>query len=221
MSGKRILGRVLICLGVLFFAGALGLLVYNMQEARAAESSAQEVMVQLGESIREQALSETPLPRHVFQEETVTVEGDEENSDETITPIIEEMPVVEIDGYFYIGFLTIPDLGLELPIMELWDYDRLKIAPCRYSGTLAGGNLVIAAHNYLRHFGTLSQLKQGAEVLFTDAEGEVTHFVVEDLEILGARDIHEMTAGDYPLTLFTCTYRGRTRFTVRCSIVTE
>lgn len=28
-----------------------------------------------------------------------------------------------------------------------------------------------------------------------------------------------MTSGDYPLTLFTCTYGGKSRITVRCDAV--
>ena len=36
------------------------------------------------------------------------------------------------------------------------------------------------------------------------------------LEILQPTAVEEMTSGDYDLTLFTCTYGGATRFTVRC-----
>ena len=45
------------------------------------------------------------------------------------------MPTAQIDGYDYIGTLTIPALELELPVMAQWDYDRLTIAPCRQFGT--------------------------------------------------------------------------------------
>ena len=38
------------------------------------------------------------------------------------------MPEMEINGYRYIGFLSIPDLKLELPIMSTWNYRKLKIA---------------------------------------------------------------------------------------------
>ena len=126
------------------------------------------------------------------------------------------METVEIDGNRYIGFLTIPALSLELPVMENWDYDLLKIAPCRYSGTLKDGDLVIAAHNYKRHFGRLSELSVGSEVLFTDAAGSSTKCTVAELEILQPEDVEYMTAGEYELTLFTCTYGGSTRFAARC-----
>ena len=79
-----------------------------------------------------------------------------------------------------------------------------------------GSDLTIAAHNYLRHFGHLMDLKLGAEVLFTDAVGETTRFTVAELEILPPDAVDRLTAGEYDLTLFTCTYGGATRFTVRC-----
>ena len=44
----------------------------------------------------------------------------------TAKPLDPNMPTVEIDGY-----LSVPSVGLELPVMAEWDYDRLKTAPCR------------------------------------------------------------------------------------------
>lgn len=124
--------------------------------------------------------------------------------------------MVEIDGYGYVGYLTIPALGLELPVMAEWDYARLRLAPCRYSGSTKTGDLVIAAHNYARHFGSLQTLLAGDEVRFTDMDGVVTVYEVAAVEILQPTAVEEMTAGEYDLTLFTCTYGGQSRVTVRC-----
>lgn len=110
------------------------------------------------------------------------------------------------------------ELELELPVMAQWSYPGLRTAPGRYTGTLLGRDLVIAAHNYLHHFGRLNQLSIGDEVVFTDVRGQRFHYTVADLEILQPTAIEEMTAGEYDLTLFTCTYGGRTRFTVRCML---
>ena len=59
-------------------------------------------------------------------------------------------------------------------------------------------------------------LSLGAEILFTDVSGATTRYTVAELEILQPTAVEEMTSGDYDLTLFTCTYGGATRFTVRC-----
>lgn len=132
----------------------------------------------------------------------------------------DEMPTVWIDGNEYIGTLDFPALGLTLPVMADWDYDKLRIAPCRYAGTTAG-NLVIAGHNYRSHFGQLDTLQPGDEVRFTDAEGSVLTYRVAETEVLPPTAIEEMTGGDWDMTLFTCTLSGQTRLTVRCSRQTE
>ncbi len=206
MSGKGRAGLVLIVLGIALLIAALSLWQNNRHEALEAEESAREVMDALVLAMEGRETQETEIPA------ISAADLPEEAGQEIDT----HMDTVEIDGNRYIGFLTIPDLSLELPVMETWDYERLKIAPCRYSGTLLGNDLVIAAHIYLRHFGHLMDLPIGAEVLFTDVKGNTVRYEVSELKILQPTDIESMTAGEYDLTLFTCTYGGATRFTVRC-----
>ena len=130
-----------------------------------------------------------------------------------------EMPVVTVEGRDYIGLLSIPALGLELPVISDWDYPALRVAPCRYAGSAYQNNLVIAAHNYASHFGRLNQLSPGDGVQFRDTEGNLFSYQVADLEILEPYDVEQMTAGGYDLTLFTCTLGGSQRLTLRCSRV--
>ena len=126
------------------------------------------------------------------------------------------MKEVDIDGNAYIGYLSIPDLELELPVMSQWTYDALQTAPCRYTGTMKGGNLVLLAHNYDQHFGRLDELPEGAELDFTDMEGTTYHYRTVLREILDGGDVEGMTAGDHALSLFTCTYDSQSRIVVRC-----
>ena len=206
MNAKAKTGLACVCLGVALLIGALGLYQSNRREAMEAEAASMEIVAQMAEAITAEhaqgALSPAEMPSELFPVEEPFVDT--------------TMATMEIDGYRYVGFITIPDLDLELPVMEEWDYDRLKIAPCRYSGTLLGGDLVIAAHNYLSHFGHLMELAVGSEILFTDVNGGTTRYRVAELEILQPTAVEDMTAGEYDLTLFTCTYGGATRFTVRC-----
>lgn len=158
------------------------------------------------------AVAERSLPDEA---EDTPADAPEEALDE-LQPL-RTMPVVTVGGYDYIGWLTLPTLGLELPVMSEWSYARLKIAPCRYTGSAYSGDMVLAAHNFSSHFGRLSELSPGDEVLFTDVEGNVFRYEVADAEILQPTAVEEMTAGEWPLTLFTCTYGGRTRLTIRCA----
>lgn len=200
------IGRLCMVLGALLVAGALALFLYNQREQTAAEEASQAVMPELVDAIntriREEAVKETLA---VALEETP----------------IPEMTEVKINGYYYIGFIGIPALELELPVMTDWDYKKLNIAPCRYYGNLYGDNLVVMAHNYPNHFGKLSELTMGDTVTFTDMNGETFTFEVAAIEVLVPEAVEEMIAGEYDLTLYTCTYGGQSRVTVRCDRVQE
>lgn len=127
-----------------------------------------------------------------------------------------EMPVVEINGYEYVGYISIPDLELELPVMAEWDYNRLKIAPCRHFGSSRTDDLVVAAHNYKTHFGTLSSLKTGAEICFTDMDGIENHYKLASLKTLSADAVDAVQNSGYDLVLYTCTPGGTTRVVAFC-----
>lgn len=132
-----------------------------------------------------------------------------------------EMPTVEIDGYDYIGYLDIPSLELSLPVMSEWSYPQLKIAPCRYAGSVYLDDMILAAHNYDRHFGRLKNLEGDELVRFTDVDGNVFDFSVTELELLWPEQTEEMLSGEWDLTLFTCTLGGRQRVTVRCDRIED
>ena len=125
--------------------------------------------------------------------------------------------VIPMDGYAYIGYLTFPTLGLELPVLDGWDMVRLRKAPCRYYGSAETQDLVIAAHNYRSSFGQLQRLQIGDEVLFTNAAGIVHRYLVGETEILQPTAVEEMIASDWALSLYTCTYSGTARLTIRCA----
>jgi sortase A len=127
-----------------------------------------------------------------------------------------DMPTELIGDYEYIGELTIPALDLQLPIISQWNYKALKIAPCRYTGSVYTDDLIIAAHNYTTHFGRLKELSIGDEVDFTDLNGETFVYKVAQKEILKPNAVEEMESDEWDLTLFTCTIGGKSRVTIRC-----
>jgi len=182
-------------LGAALILAALSLFLWNRREANMAGEVAEELLPLVVEQI---------------------IEEREKNPERVPDPTPKEMTVTEIDGLGYIGFLAIPALELELPVLAEWDSTKLNIAPCRYAGATGTDDLVLCAHNYDRHFGRLGKLEIGDEVLFTDMDGVTTRYEVAEQEILEPTAVEEMTAGDYELTLFTCTYGGASRVTVRC-----
>lgn len=202
---RRKVGVAFVFLGVLLLCGALCLYLNNNNEEVQAQVSSQAVLPQVMKQIPQEPEEE------VLIERLTPVEY--------LPPEAFEMTEVEIDGYSYIGYISIPVLGIELPVMSDWDYARLKIAPCRYTGSINGEDLVLLAHNYLIHFGTISKLQMGDTVMFTDMDGVVTTYEVVGRDILPPTAVEEMTSGDFDLTLFTCTYGGENRVTVYCDEV--
>ena len=198
---KAKLGTLCIALGLVLVALAAGLYGYNRWDASRAAKASDKVL-----DVLEQELDTPALPAAPAQAEP--------------DPTEREMTTTVIDGYDYIGYLSIPSLGLALPVMEQWSYDGLKIAPGRYSGSLFTDDLVIAGHNYARHFSPIKRLPVGAEVQFTDMDGTVWEYTVSAVEVLQPVQVEEMTTktdpDDWDLTLFTCTTGGQARCAVRC-----
>lgn len=128
-----------------------------------------------------------------------------------------EMPGEKVNGHEYIGTLSIPSLGLKVPVQRNWSYENLSVSPCRYSGSAYADNLAIIAHTY--HFGKLSSLALDATVTFTDMENNVFRYVVREKNTISPNDANEIAHSDYDLTLVTCTLSGTKRVAVYCERV--
>ena len=188
---KHKAGTVCMALGIALLIAALSLFGYNEWRSNQAGQASDSVLEKLSPMMASPETAESP---------------ESEN----------DMPEVTVDGQTYIGTLTISVLDLTLPVMADWDYDKLQTAPCRYSGTLATKDLVIAGHNFIRHFGRLDTLRAGDVLVFTTMNDKKHYYTVARIETLDSTDITDMTAGEYPLSLFTCDYSGQARITVRC-----
>lgn len=207
-------GILCMILGVLLMLGSLILSYANRQEEAAAQTAVMEVIPQLVQQIQKDTSREATVP----QEETIP-ELELQIPVELLTEEDKTMDEVEIEEHRYIGYLAIPKLGLELPVMSTWSYAKLNIAPCRYTGSIRGEDLVIMAHNYSSHFGKLSRTELGDQVQFTDVDGNVVVYEIVGKDVLMPTAVEEMIAGDFDLTLFTCTYGGKNRVTVYCDRV--
>ena len=193
---KRKSGIVLMIIGAVLIGCAVGLLIYNSNENAKARESSDVIVASLRLEIAEK-----------------------ETADFVADPFDEEMTEKEIDGYGYIGYLSVPVLDIDLPVMSEWDYDRLKISPCRYYGSTKTDNLVIAGHNYDSHFGYLGELEPGDTVIFTDMDAAVHNYRVDSVELLLPTDVDKVKDSGDDLIIYTCTYSRAKRITVRCSRV--
>lgn len=186
----------LLACGVICLIAALGLAGYNVYDEYRAESSAEENVTQLKMVIQDKNPEEHPL----LPEPQVM------------------MTALKLDGRNYVGVLEIPVLELSLPIQDEWSDQLLKYSPCRYEGTIYDG-MIIAGHNYKSHFAKLKQLVPGDKIRFTDLDGNIWNYAVSGTEVIAGYDVERMKSGDWDLTLFTCTYGGENRYTIRCTLL--
>lgn len=191
---KKKLGKILMAAGIVLVLSAVMLVAYN----KTSDEKAGEQAKIIAEEIEK-----------VIPQEPLGTLGEEINGEKL-------MPIMEIDGKDYIGIVKIPSLGLSLPVRSNWSYVNLRTSPCRYKGSAYDDSLIVAAHNYNSHFGLIGSLPQNSEVIFTDADGNVFNYTVASTEVIDKYDIDGMQAGDWDLTLFTCTVGGRERITLRC-----
>ena len=196
---KRKAGKLLMTIGLLLIAAAFLLMVYNIWELKKAENMSEEILNQIKDG----------------QDENVSSDDADEKPLYEIYPDM-EMPVLTIDGVDYIGILTVPSLGLELPVAGNWSYPNLRRSPCRYKGSAYSNDMIIAGHNYSRHFGGLKNLAIGEEISFRDVDGHIFQYQVDDIETIPGTAVEDMHAGEWDMTLFTCTYGGKSRVTIRC-----
>lgn len=212
MKNKKKIAIGIMIAGGLLILSAVGLMGYNYYESYKAGEASEEALTSVKEVIEKAksdgVISVPPLP--------VEDENGEAEISEPEVEKIPEMTVVRIDGYDYIGYISMPTLERELPVMSDWDYYRLNVAPCRYYGSIFTNDMVIAAHDYISHFRYIINLKPSDPVIFTDMDGVEHVYEVVCTDMIKPYDVSGMLNDQYDLTLYTCTRDGMTRIAVRC-----
>ncbi len=210
---RKTVSNICLAAGIVLLIAALSLVLYNIHQDRQSGEKAHEVLAELKGMIPEETAPPVTAATSVFTEDLFAL-----YESTTTEPVIE--PSVEIDGHTYIGFVSIPSINIELPVMYEWSYPNLKISPCRYKGSAFTDDLIIAAHNYTTHFGKIGNLHSGDEIVFTDTDWKKYKYEVNNIEQLPGTAVEDMEFGsaeDWDLTLFTCTLGGQSRVTVRAS----
>lgn len=194
---KQIRAAALILLGLSMILASAYLFSQYEQEAETAGENAQQLLAALTEKIeqnREQNLYDTAA-----QEQSIG-----------------QMLQTSLQGYDLVGIIRVPGMGVELPVLNDWNYDLLKLSPCRYSGSIEGQDLILMGHNYKKHFAPLRRVSPGDRVEFLDVSGTSHAYVVTETEVLKPTQLDELSSSEHSLTIFTCTPGGQSRFVVRC-----
>lgn len=193
--------------GIALILAALSLVLFNCYQSGHSGDAAQKYLLELQNSISQLSPDDSEgMP-----------EGGDILAEYDTHQYLSEETVETVDAYGFLGYITIPDIGIELPVMSEYVYENLKIAPCRYSGSALTGDLIICAHNYGTHFGRINELNTGSLIYFTECSGKVREYEVVESDLIGGFDAATMSEGsdEWDLTLFTCTLGGTNRVTVR------
>ena len=184
-------GKVSIFLGLVCFGVAAWIVAHNHEEDVVAGEASQALLEEVKEQITNIAVDEP----------------------------VGEMKAVDVNGQSFIGIIDIPAIDIRLPVQAEWSQQDAKTAPCRYKGSVYENDLIVAGHNYDRHFGRLNQLVSGDTIIMTDVDGRQYYYQVTYTETIGTYDVDKMDEGDWDFTVFTCTIGGANRVTVRCEYV--
>ncbi|MCR5610517.1 MAG: sortase [Clostridiales bacterium] len=199
-------GIALIVLGTLLMAGALFLFLQNKDESKDVAEVCDVVTQEIKDKIKTVIDQPITVP-------TPTEHVNPYNEEQVLRSY--EMRVVDIDGNGYIGYISIPSIEVELPVISEYSYPKLRIAPCRMLGSTKSGDLIICGHNIESIFGRLGELTPGDVAYFTDMDGETRRYIVTGTEVIGLTDAAALKSGEWDMTVFTCTYGGGRRIVVR------
>ena len=202
------LKKLLMISGSMMILASLMLFLYNIHQDKQAYRVSQETVSELQSMIPAVDTAETGKNSSGTEVSLLTQPAEKE----------EHIQLIEINGRLYCGYISIPSLELELPVLNETDSSGLETSPCRYSGNANTNDLIIAAHNYSSHFGRISTLESGSEMFFTDCEGKIYRYITQSAESIKGTDTSNMSAGakeQWQLTLFTCDLSGRNRITIR------
>lgn len=213
---RRQLGLAFIILGAALIFAALSLFAYNKYDDYKSSKVANETLADIGETIPYVDTLDR-IAKKGYNTTPIKEDSDKEGQETMGSTTVENMETITVNGIEYIGIVNIPAMNITLPVTKGWSYPLMKRAACCYDGSAQMGNMIIVAHNLPSYFKGLQNLNTGDNIIFIDAAGNEYVYEILQTEILGAYDVEGCRAGsdEWDITLFSCTYGGRQRVTVR------
>lgn len=147
--------------GILLVAAAVAMVIVSAVSEKNARENARELVAQMREVM--------PSAK----------DGEEDDREDV------RMPVLELDGADFAGIIELPLYKTELPVGASWDKRDVKKYPCRYTGSIYDGSLIIGGVGSAGQFDFMENVTCGDLVYVTDTAGarfayEVTEVTVHD-----------------------------------------
>lgn len=128
------------------------------------------------------------------------------------------MPSLEIDGLDFVGIIEIPNFDTRLPVYGSWNKNMLMRFPCRYTGSIYDGSLIVGGSDAAGQFDFAKTISIGDTVFVTDMTGARYSYVVEWVEFTTDVSTENLASLDSDLVLFM---RNSTSFdytVITCSL---
>ena len=97
------------------------------------------------------------------------------------------MAAMEVDGMDFVGIVDIPAYGRELPVYGHWEAGKVSSFPCRYTGSIYDGSLIIGGSDNAGQFDFMKLITVSDPVHITDMTGARYSYTVTDIRI--TRDV--------------------------------
>ena len=188
----RIRNKILIAAGMLLLCGGLGLLLGSQLLAQKALEKTAGVLKQM---------------------EAVLPERSPGVMDSYSVP---EMPVLQVKGEDFIAVLELPALGITLPVGSSWDTRKVREFPCRFTGSVYDGTLIIGGSDQKGQFENFEQLEDGSAVILTDMTSAEFSYTIERIERAKSARADILTDDSCDLTLFVRDAYSMEYLLVRC-----
>ncbi|MBE6617074.1 MAG: sortase [Ruminococcaceae bacterium] len=178
MKRSAKLTRALLMIGVAFIVAAVLITVVPMISQKIARSKNTEILGQMYSLI--------PQVRAGSVDDRIDM----------------DMPSLEIDGMNFVGIIEVPKHSVHLPVYSSWDGGKVSRFPCRYTGSIYDGSLIIGGSDGAGQFDFSKTISIGDTVSVTDMTGARYSYRVAWVEITDDVSRENLASLDAELVLF-------------------
>lgn len=113
-----------------------------------------------------------------------------------------QMPALQVEGCDYVAILEVPAYGVKLPVAAAWEAKEIYSHPCRFSGTVYDGSLVIGGADQQGQMEFLDRIYTDSAVTVRDMTGAAFDYVVADVRRSETAEADKLMEEGWDLTLF-------------------
>lgn len=225
LKRKKKIYKILFILSIFLIICLFSIYIYAEYDRNKDESISQDMLLSL---VEEESITNEDSENALIV--LITQEENKEQTNNNEEKQVEEAPVATATytapngkEYEYIGYVNIPKIKVNYPILSTTTVPLLKVSICKFHGPNPNevGNFCIAGHNYRnkRFFSKVPTLEVGDIVEITDLSKRTIQYEVYDIHTVipdDNSDTTQKTNGRKEVTLITCTDDSKQRVIVKC-----